>query len=628
MGLVKPQAMWKQLLTSNDLETLKSWIILAFSPQPGILSIPESLESLLKTLPITDEMVADLTNSNLPLDSFETILNQLAEFGIFVESERVSLVKTLSRIQSANSIVNVYEILGLQCSTLPLVKFMSMLVDYCLDRELFVVLNSCTDNFDLKVLRMQRKCPVLNLLCSFRQLGLCFEEKELHDNLVDVSLYLGNDNLIQFFNEHPLILLAVLFFKGVTIDQVFKDQSLIVSGQEVFECLLNTLKQLQIFNSLYQRSIEGVTCNLTYLNLVEKHLNINVREAFGFHFHQERVPDFSSVGLNQVYSKKLGYKFYLKHCRPIMAGKRFFMDILRSGNLDDDAKSVAQKKVFRMAIENFDNVALGVSCLSFLEIIGVGSSHLKIYLKIASLLLQSGINCEKVTSMLLNVENDPTIIQALLDQTILNTIDFPSLTTSGSQLIAAIKTYETVAQFSQIHQLSLPENFLRQLCQHNLWLPFLLFAQMKNYPSHQIKEICSSFKNPSLLEHVVHSVLHDFHLDDTIVSMVDEAPKKYRLTKLGKRRSYDVPGLTRTRSMMLMSGSMDSNASSGGSEFLEIDISNTKATLLQTLIRCHNSSDPPRALLQASQLYRNPLLAILATSYEVSDLQSTKDTPH
>lgn len=616
--------MWKQLLASNNLETLKSWIILAFCPQPGTLIISERLESLLKTLPITDEMVADLANSNLPPDSFETILNQLAEFGIFIESERVSLVKALSRIQSANSIVNVYEILGLQCSTLPLVKFMSMLVDYCLDRELFVVLNSCTDNFDLEVLRMQRECYVLNLLCSFRRLGSCFEEKELHDNLVDVSLYLGNDDVIQFFNEHPLILLAVLFFKGVLIKQVFMNQSLLVSGQEVFDCFLNSLKQLKLFNSLYKRNIEGVTCTLTYLNLVEKHLNINVTEAFGFHFRQESVPDFSSVGLNQVYSKKLGYKFYLKHCRPIMAGKRFFMDFLRNGNLDDDAKSVVQKKVFRMAIENFENVALGVSCLSFLEIIGVGSSDLKIYLKVASLLLQSGINYENVTSMLLNVENDSSIIQTLLDQTILNIIDFPSLTTSGSQLIAAIKTYDIVAQFSQMHQLSLPENFLRQLCQHNLWLPFLLYAQMKNYPSHQIKEICSSFKNPSLLEHVVHSVLHEFHLDDTNVSMVEELPKKYRMTKLGMRRSYDVPGLTRTRSMM--SGSMDSNASSGGSEFLEIDISNTKATLLQTLIRCHNSSDPPRALLQASQLYRNPLLAILATSYEVSDYKNTKDS--
>lgn len=610
--------MWKQLLASNDLETLKSWIILAFSPQPDVLNIPEKL-SLLKTLPITEEMVADLATSNLPPDSFETILNQLAQFGIFIESERVSLVKALTRIQSANSIVNVYEILGLQCSTLPLVKFMSMLVDYCLDRELFVVLNCCTDNFDLEILRVQRKSWVLNLLCSFRRLGLCFDEKELHDNLIDVSLYLGNDDLIQFFNEHPLILLAILFFKRVSIEQVFKNQSLTVSGQEVFDCFLNALKQLKIFNNLYQRNIEGVTCSLTYLNLVEKHLNIKVTEAFGFHFRQESVPDFSSVDLNQVYSKKLGYKFYLKHCRPIMAGKRFFMDCLSNGNLDDDAKSVAQKKVFRMAIKHFDNVALGVSCLSFLEIIGVGSSDLKMYLKIASLLLQSGINYENVTSMLLNVENDPSIIQVLLDQTILNTIDFPSLTTSGNQLVAAIKTYETVAQFSQMHQLPLPENFLRQLCQHNLWLPFLLYAQMKNYPSHQIKEICSSFKNPSLLEHVVHSVLHDFHLDDTInVSIVDELPKKYRLTKLGLRRSFDVLGLTRTRSMM--SGSVDSNASSGGSEFLEIDISNTKATLLQTLIRCHNSSDPPRALLQASQLYRNPLLAILATSYEVSDL--------
>ena len=36
-----------------------------------------------------------------------------------------------------------------------------------------------------------------------------------------------------------------------------------------------------------------------------------------------------------------------------------------------------------------------------------------------------------------------------------------------------------------------------------------------------------------------------------------------------------------------------------------------------TLLNCHRSPDPPRALLAACQSFENPLLAVFATCYEV-----------
>jgi hypothetical protein len=97
--------------------------------------------------------------------------------------------------------------------------------------------------------------------------------------------------------------------------------------------------------------------------------------------------------------------------------------------------------------------------------------------------------------------------------------------------------------------------------------------------------------------------------------------RKYLLSKVGVRKNVEIVAQHSSHSLKSQS-SFESGESSSSSDLFEIDVSNIKATLLQTLIRCHNSTDPPKALLQASQLYRNPLLAIFATSYEVIEIQT------
>lgn len=100
--------------------------------------------------------------------------------------------------------------------------------------------------------------------------------------------------------------------------------------------------------------------------------------------------------------------------------------------------------------------------------------------------------------------------------------------------------------------------------------------------------------------------------------MRDRDSRKAFLSRIGVRASLENLSMTDSMNSSMQSrSSYGSTNSSTGSDFLEIDISNMKTTLLQVLIKSHNSRDPPRALLQACQLYRCPLLAILATSYEV-----------
>lgn len=579
---------------------------------------------LLKSFPITEDMIKDLSNSNLPQDSFEKLLNELAQFGIFIETEKCSFLKILSRISTADSLINIYDILGHKYSNLPLIKFIPMLIDYCLEKDLLVVLNSCTSNFDLSVLPRLTDSHHLDLIRDFRSLVPDFEEDRLRANIFNVSKYLCGDDLEKYFCDNPMIFLALLVLtEDISIEKSMTEKSLVLNEVEFYNCLSNVMRQFKLLSSLYFRKIKGVKCNLTYFDLLEKHLNIDVRKVFAFHFEGRPLPNFNSPELREgfAYSKKVNYTFYLKQCRPGIASKKFFLDLLKnSKNIDDHAQLLSQKKVYRIAVKNFRNVALIASCITFLEMIGASSEYVRVSIKAANILFQSGMDVDNVISLFLNVERDPSVIQTLLDENLVKFIDFSDMMSSGNEFVKAVKTYDVVVKFSRLHNLPLPESFLRHLTQHNLWFPFLLYAQIKNYPVEQIKQICSNFKNPNLREHIVHSVLHDIQVDATNVLMKQRDSRQYFLSKIGVRRTISqAAGATGSfKSTSTQSRSMESNISSSGSELLEIDISNTKATLLQTLIRCHNSTDPPKALLQASQLYRNPLLAILATSYEVS----------
>ncbi|XP_066259564.1 spatacsin isoform X2 [Euwallacea similis] len=613
---IKSEALWTQLLSTNNTDVLQYWIQIAFSSNFNVSSIDENLVALLKSYPITDNMIHILADSNLPTDSFEIVLNELARFGVFIEPDKSSFLKVLSRVQALNSLENIYEILGHKFSNLPLVKFITMFVEYCLDNNLLVVLNECTSSFDLSTIPKLRKSPHLDLIMNFRKLVPDFEEAQLRENILIVSEYLSDGDLDKFFCDNPLIFLSFLLLnENISVEKCMDEGSLMINNRNVINSFSSVMNRFSLLSHLYSRKKHGIECQITYLDLVEKHLKINVRMVYQFRFANKPFPDFNSLELREnAYSKKLNYTFYLRQGRPFMACKQFYLNCLKSsGKIDDKAKSLALKKVSKIAMKNFHNVSLTASCAAFLEEIGVSSQHLRISNKAANILLHSGMDQDNVIALLL--ANDFLVIQNLIDENIVKFINFTTLKESGSEFIKAVNTYEIAIKFSRMHNLPLPESFLRNLSQHNLWLPFLLYAEMKNYPVMQIKELCSHFKNPSLREHIVHSVMHDIHIEKPNVLMKERDSRKYLLSKLGVRRSLDSLGAKAgsTKSRIMSSGSLDV---SGGSEFLEIDISNTKATLLQTLIRCHNSTDPPKALLQACQLYRYPLLAILATSYE------------
>lgn len=173
----------------------------------------------------------------------------------------------------------------------------------------------------------------------------------------------------------------------------------------------------------------------------------------------------------------------------------------------------------------------------------------------------------------------------------------------GKSFIKLLKQYSLACKFAQQHNLKLPEKLLKNLANQNQWLLFLTFIQQENYSLEQVKRLTLHFRNLTCLEHLSHSVNNDTVIySKKELLMKERDSRKSFLSRIGVRQKVE----------------MHSDSSSTSSTLdVETDVFDTKTNLLQVLIKCHNSSDPPKALLQACEQYRNPVLAIFAASYEV-----------
>lgn len=609
----------------NDINLLKIWVDVQYNEITAPYNIPECVLKVFKSFPITNDMINQLTTAEVSTNTCQVVLNELGKFGIFSNGDVINFLNIIHRIDESDNIQNIYSILSGKYSNVSLNKFLKLLTEYCLEHRLHHILNVCVKDFDIMDLRAAVNSSHLDLILSFRQLANGVDEMKLCDNIFKVSTFLSED-IVSFFKENPMILLALMFFtKNIDFLSVLNQKSLIICDIQLFEAVLKLLENFKVLHAIYNKMTLQRSCSLTYYDLLEKHLNIDVKKLYSFRIGEGSFPHFNTKELSESYgySKQLNYLFYVKELRPSIACKLYLIEQFQHCNsIDEENLKVVQKKVYKVAVRNFRCPETTVSCIAFLEMIGVSAESLKVVIKCANILDSFGYLNKFIVDLFMNIEDDPYTILNLLESKIINTIDFEEISNPRS-FIEAVKFYDIVIRFAVHYSLKLPEIFLKQCASHNMWLPFLILAQIRNYPIEQIKATLQSLKNPNLLEHINHSVIHDIQVDERNILMRERDSRSSFLSRVGVHKSVDSLAQSESiHSSITSQTSYGSNSSSMGSDSLEIDILNTKATLAQTLIRCHNSTDPPRALLQACQLYRNPLLAILATSYEVGLLIS------
>lgn len=564
-------------------------------------------------------MINQLNSSETSANTCNLVLNDLSRFGVFCDKDSENFLKILWRLYQSNNIQNTFQIIRRTTSNISEKHFLTLLVNYCVENKYHSIMSSCVENFDIfeDCIKDNKH---LELILDFRKLIHEFNERNLRSNILKVSQFLSDD-LEDYLNENVMIVLSMIFFSDNSdIEKIMQQECLIIGDVTLRKCLKNLPAKLRSLSACMNRPQIIENSKITSYDLLEKHHKINVKKLFSFRFENKPLPDFNNEDLVKKfgYLKKINHLFFVKQFRPSIAAKLFLLNQYECHNdFPQGSMEQLQRKIYKIVLRDFTNSEIVSSCVAFLEMIGIKSDFIKIAVRAANLILEAGTSLQDVTTMFMNVETSPNTILSILEPIIVKEIEFDRFS-DGSYLIEAIKLYDIAVNFTIFYDLKLPEMFLKSCATMNMWLPFFIFAQLKNYPTEQIKPILQSFKNPNLLEHINHSVVHDIQIDDQNVLMRERDSRNYFLSRIGVRKSLEALNQSDSIYSITSQSSYGSNSSSGGSDFLEIDISNTKATLLQTLIRCHNSTDPPRALLQACQLYKNPLLAIFATSYEVS----------
>ncbi|XP_057655737.1 spatacsin [Diorhabda carinulata] len=615
------EAVWKQLLAYHDIKLLYSWNHIHYTDRYDTIEIPDNLLKVFKQFPITNDMINYLNSPEILPHVSTFILNDLCRFGIFCDRDKKNFMNILTRLYNSNNLPNIYEILRDRNSNLTEKVFLNQLVDYCVDNRLIHVMSSCIENFEINEDTVKGN-RYLELVLNFRQLIKDFEEPLLRDNIIEVSTFLS-ENLEVYFKKNPLILLSIILFsKEISMESLIEGKTLkmdeIVSSESI-DCLLEQIPSLITITN--RKKVIEEEKKLYFYELLLKHYGLNVNQLYFFQFGDLVLPDFTNTFLQKKfgYMKKINYIFYVKQYRPSIASKLYLLNQYEDfkGFPEGDIK-VLRKKIFKIVLRNITNIEITSSCVAFLEMIGVNSNFIKITVTVIKILLEDGIETNIIKKMFSNIENNPTEILSILEPIVMKEIDFDNLL-NGSYFIKAVNIYDIVVNFTICYDLKLPEMFLKACGANNMWLPFLVFAQMKNYPAEQIKPLVQSFRNPNMLEHLHHSVVHDINIEHNVL-MGERDSRNHYLSRIGVRKSLENLNQGGSIYSAPSRSSYGSSSSSGGSDFLEIDVSNTKATLLQTLIRCHSSTDPPRALLQACQLYKNPVLAIFATSYEPDSL--------
>lgn len=60
---------------------------------------------------------------------------------------------------------------------------------------------------------------------------------------------------------------------------------------------------------------------------------------------------------------------------------------------------------------------------------------------------------------------------------------------SDDSIVKQLLHWDLAVRFAKFHQMKLPEQFLKHCAKADLWLPFLLFIQLHQYPVDQVSSV-------------------------------------------------------------------------------------------------------------------------------------------
>lgn len=624
--------MWSALLKLNKPDIIMFWIHTQYGDNANY--VKDELDSIgldklcdiFKLHPITTNLINMITNNELsiPINTQEIVLNELSKFGIFCETEDGDLFAVMKRLITTESLERIDDILSNSHCSINIRDFNNLITRYCIDNNLFTLLNVFTYNHDIDNVTSNRE---IKLIVSCKEVAKNFNDIDiLAKNIYDVNNFLTNPNYnlallsLIVLNNNNSSLMDTFMNKTISINEYrleFASDNAIDDCLNGFNCLklvYNCLRGNSTFNNM----------RVNVYDLLKVETCMDFREIYEFRIDPTKEMMYfkqADVVKKYGYNETVNFLFYLKQCRPSAATKVYLCNNIKG----KCTKEMAIKKTHKLAIKNFFDDSIASSCVTFLELVDVPADTLRLYMKIANLLREfQMLTNDELVKLFRKVHHNSNIISNHLEQCMEKRFNdtITKREMSDEELVELLKEFSIECKFCKLHNLKLPEKLLINLAKNDMWLPFLLCVQQYDYPSEQVKRLTFNFSNTTYLEHINHSIMYD-----TVIHAKKEMLMKERdsrtsfLSRIGVRQkdgySSSSDGMC---SSISSSNSLGSNGSGNSySDLLEGERfdSNFKTNLLQIIITCHNSSDPPKALLQACEQYKNPLLAILAASYEV-----------
>ncbi|XP_036147229.1 spatacsin isoform X2 [Monomorium pharaonis] len=634
LGNVSNNILWDYLLSNNKINALRTWIETKYNPDVPQTSdkIDPHLKSLFANLNITPDMV-DCIESSSASDFVKYLTkNYLCRYGIFTKEEKNDIKLILNRFFGCGiTLEELSKILSLASCNIDKTEFLQSV-----DEQLCLTHCSQSCHTPEDNLKLKKLYNALTDMCDARN---NYEDAILHG--ITESIDYISDDFNGYLKTNYLVSWALIFLrlwqmrntlcneassseKNTLMRDIFTNKTVLnidtrIIPQEVLQSALTHIPSLQ---SIIEDRNE--INDITVYDLLDGYRNLNSKLLFKWRFKNEPMPTFTNENLIKKYGyqETLTYGYYLKEGRPNMAVHSLTCGQAKLfGNVSSHRKFKAALYAHILALKNLNKSDIVCGCIAFIELLKIDSSNLRLHVTVAKY-VQEQLNIS-IGNLLENVvyknQTDLQSVISYLEQSFQKYLVDINFISDSAQFVEVLKIWDIIVRFARVHNCVLPDTLLKYLADRDLWFEFISVCHIFAYPVTQVLENTKLFNNPNIREHLLTCLSNDklskFQPHDELkIKSHDTGQSSPRQHKVEEKKKE----------------SPESSSTISGIETDATDVINTKDNssisissednLWLIILKCHQSQDPPRALINASRSYLRPILTVLATCYEPSSV--------
>ncbi|KAK0162920.1 hypothetical protein PV327_006649 [Microctonus hyperodae] len=624
---------WEYLLSVERIELLNDWIDQQYSDDKRDIIVDEyNLTKTFANLEITQEMIDEIYQSNASIPVKEVLLNHLCQYGVLNKKEQHDIKLTLSRFIGALITPSQFKLILLKPSCILNSDDFTEKIHSIL---YYQTVN--TDEINHELYLKDKK--LLDIFHSIHEVETI--DQNVFNRAICQTIHHVSDNFDQFLNDNPLITLYLLlsecknnFMKkeennGITLltlkDIIDNESGLIVNDYTINSKILGKLKNLPYLKDAIEEISQRKDINM--YQFLHGYKNLNVHELFKWRQKNETVPNFANEHLIKKYgqNEKLTYKYYLKEARPSMAAyilQNSHSKIRNSLSAKMKAQIALYTHIF--GLKHVNNREIISTCITFMEFLGINSECLRFHTTAVNYVQHElNISINDLLESIIYYQNpeDLATIMTHLEDSFYN--EFPNASLNDvSNFVSALKSWYFIICFAIIHNTILPSKFLKYFATNNMWLEFVLTANIFKYPLEQVLDNVLQFKDKNIREHLLISLTNSQLLASNFLCNSNQKlslreGKQFTLPKMKQKSNADSANAPPTCAREINEiGELITNPS----DYFPLNQTTSPFNhdLWLIILKCHQSQDPPGALIKVSRQFKSSIFIVLAACYEPS----------